>query len=275
MQALPTSEKTLLTFTAYLYKKGLSASAVNVYLSAIRNLNIVNGHKVSDYRSPRIKLAVKSILSKGQAPVQKMPLTFEKLQVMWPVIQKCSQPNLWYAILSLAFYAGLRCAEYTPSAECPSGPSIQQVQFSHDGSILCYKVSRSKTQLHGFECEMACSGHQICAKCNMVTYLGDRMSKGKVKQSDSLFVYKSVTVSAKLVNRFIKQVAKSLGWDPTKFSAHSIRAGAATSAALAGFKDWELKSMGGWSSDTYMSYIRNTKNHTAKFPRRISRANSN
>ena len=108
----------------------------------------------------------------------------------------------------------------------------------------------------------------------MVTYLGDRLSKGKVTQSDSLFVYKSVTVSAKLVNRFIKQVVKSLGWDPTKFSAHSIRAGAATSAALAGFKDWELKSMGGWSSNTYMSYIRQTKNHTAKFPRRISRASS-
>ena len=51
----------------------------------------------------------------------------------------------------------------------------------------------------------------------------------------------------------------SVGLDPSAFSGHSYRAGAATSAGNAGFEDWELKMMGRWNSDAYNLYLRNPK----------------
>ena len=271
---LPTSEKTILTFTAYLYKCGLTPSAVNGYLSAIRNLNIINGYSVPEFRSPRIKLALKAILQQSKEPSKKLPLTFKKLSQIWPLICRSSSSKMWQAIITLAFYAGLRCAEYTPSRDNPLGPRIQQVTFSHNGKNLIYSVARSKTKIYGFSCQLACSKNIICAKCAMVTYLGERVRSENVSALDQLFVLNGKAVTSAQVNRFIKSTVSAIGWDCSKYSAHSLRAGAATTAARAGFTEWELKSLGGWSSSVYMSYIRDSSKHTAHFPRRMARANT-
>ena len=72
-----------------------------------------------------------------------------------------------------------------------------------------------------------------------------------------------------MVNAFISHVVQSVGWDPSQYTAHSLRAGAATTAAKAGFKEWELKKMGGWESQTYVSYIRDNGAHAANFASRL------
>ena len=178
---------------------------------------------------------------------------------------------MWEALLSLAFFGSLRCAEYTPSPSNPSGPSIGDVCFEHSGKIMLFNVAKSKTQLHGFQCSLACSGHEICARCRMVTYLGAQIRSPGVTAQSPLFVYKGTQVTAKMVNKFVKSIAHSLGWNQQAYSAHSIRAGAATTAALAGFNQWEIKSLGGWGSTAYTGYIRGIKSHTSKFPRRLTR----
>ena len=275
ISAIPTSEKTLLTFTAYLYKRGLTPSAVNSYLCAIRNLNIINGYAVPEVRSPRIRLALKAILRKSASPSKKLPLTYDKLCTLWPLVTQYKDSLMWKALLSLAFFAGLRCAEYTPSAECPSGPRIEQVTFSRDSKSVKYKVKKSKTKTFGFQCDLACSGQEICAFCNMIDYLKARNRSKSVTGSSQLFVSSSKVVTSKQVNRFIKSTVHSLGWQSSNYSAHSIRAGAASTAARAGFQDWELKCLGGWTSSAYMSYIRDNAHHRAQFPRRMVRGTAN
>ena len=42
----------------------------------------------------------------------------------------------------------------------------------------------------------------------------------------------------------------------TKFNTHSFRIGGATAAAMAGVSSIEIKKMGCWKSDAFMSYIR-------------------
>ena len=254
-----------------MYKRGLTPSAVNSYLCAIRNLNIINGHSVPEFRSPRIKLALKAILQKSSAPNKKLPLTFKKLCILWPLISQYKDSTMWKALVSLAFFAGLRCAEYTPSAECPRGPTIDQVTFSKDGKSVKYKVKQSKTKTFGFQCDLACSGQDICAFCNIIDYLKCRNRSQNVTGSSQLFVTAGRVVTSKQVNKFIKATVLSLGWDSSNYSAHSIRAGAATTAAQAGFQDWELKSLGGWTSSCNMSYIRDNAKHRSHFPRRMAR----
>ena len=271
LQPLPTTEQTLLTYVAYLYKKGLTPNSVNVYLSAVRNLNIVNGFAMSEFRTPRIKLATKAILERSKAPVQKVPLTFDKLMTLWPVIKNCKYALTWKAVISLAFFGGLRCAEYTPSAECPLGPTVDQVQFSADSKVLLYSVKKFKTKVHGFVCRLGCSKSEICARCNMIQYLFSRNKQAGIQNSDPLFLLDNMPVSSEKVNKFMKSIVKSVGWDVAEYSAHSLRAGAASTAARAGFSDWELKALGGWKSATYMEYIRDNTKHTDKFPRRMAR----
>ena len=105
----------------------------------------------------------------------------------------------------------------------------------------------------------------------MTTYLAVRSRSSRVTSKDSLFILNGKVVSAKQVNKFIKSTVKAVGWDSDLYSAHSLRAGAATTAAVKGFQDWEVKKLGGWSSNAYMGYIREANKHTLKFPRRLAR----
>ena len=166
---MPTTEKTLLTFIAYLYKKGLSHSALNVYVSAIRNLNIINGHQVQDYRAPRVKLALKAVFEINKEPSKKAPITWQVLPDMWSIIEKSNDTYMWQSLISLAFFGSMRVSEHAPESNNLL-PTIACVSFSKKGDILNFKVSRSKIRAHGFVCSLACSKPDICALCCMVTY---------------------------------------------------------------------------------------------------------
>jgi integrase len=55
----------------------------------------------------------------------------------------------------------------------------------------------------------------------------------------------------------VKQRAKSIGLDPTRYSGHSLRAGFVTSAATAGAPAWRIKAQTGHASDALVGrYIR-------------------
>ena len=47
-----------------------------------------------------------------------------------------------------------------------------------------------------------------------------------------------------------------LGKDDSAYCGHSFRIGAATSAAAAGVEDHLIQTMGRWSSDCYVRYIK-------------------
>ncbi|KAI0820425.1 hypothetical protein BC628DRAFT_1276145, partial [Trametes gibbosa] len=47
----------------------------------------------------------------------------------------------------------------------------------------------------------------------------------------------------------------ALGLDSSKYSGHSFRRGAATSAAAVGYADHEIQLLGRWRSDAYKLYI--------------------
>lgn len=53
----------------------------------------------------------------------------------------------------------------------------------------------------------------------------------------------------------LKTRLASIGLDSTKYSGHSFRRGAATSAAAAGYSDYEIQLLGRWRSDAYKLYL--------------------
>jgi len=57
------------------------------------------------------------------------------------------------------------------------------------------------------------------------------------------------------------------------YSSHSFMIGAATTAAAEGFPAWLIKSLGRWSSDAYLTYIRYLQEVIQNYPSRLARAN--
>ena len=58
-----------------------------------------------------------------------------------------------------------------------------------------------------------------------------------------------------LVNH-IKHVATHLRLDPSRYSGHSLHIGEVTSAAKAGFSQWQIKLLEPWNSQAYQVYIK-------------------
>ena len=46
----------------------------------------------------------------------------------------------------------------------------------------------------------------------------------------------------------------TLGLQTDQYSGHSYRIGGATDAANSGLSDWEIKLLGRWSSDAYLTF---------------------
>ena len=72
----------------------------------------------------------------------------------------------------------------------------------------------------------------------------------------SLFIYQNGTpLSRSQLSFFVQTTLQSAGI-PGKFSGHSFRIGAATTAARKGFPDHLIKTLGHWSSEAYLLYVR-------------------
>ena len=78
----------------------------------------------------------------------------------------------------------------------------------------------------------------------------------RVSKSDKVL---AECLSASAVATIVKQRAAQIGLDPAYFSGHSLRAGFATSAAVAGIPMWRIKRQTGHVSDAALAmYIRET-----------------
>ncbi|SCW92184.1 Phage integrase family protein [Sphingobium faniae] len=64
-------------------------------------------------------------------------------------------------------------------------------------------------------------------------------------------------LSADAVAAILKRRVQAVGFDPATFSGHSLRAGLATSAAIAGASSWKIRQQTGHKSDAMLArYIR-------------------
>ena len=179
--------------------------------------------------------------------------------------------RMWTAVLTLAFFGGLRGAEYMGSNESDA-PTVGQVQLaSSPNKVMHYTVTRTKTTMHGYTIPLGCSTTNVCPYCDMIRYMNARSVNGSFGVTDWLFVYSNgVRVTKQHLNALLKRLAKCLKLNPDNYTTHSIRAGAATTAAQCGFSDWEIQRLGGWKSETYKQYIRNLDGYVSSFSARLA-----
>lgn len=271
LNPLPASTNTVLLFLTHLHNKGLSYNTCHVYLSAVKSMHILHDVVPPNLSNARIRLALKAIKKKCPEPQCKKPITFNILQKIWSLLKGAKNEKCIKAILALSFFGGLRGSEYLSTIH-KKGPKLKNVWFTKNKSLtMHYSVTRSKTKTHGFVVPYKCSGHEVCAVCAMEAYLAEKQQLTPLSENSNLFEIQGKQVTKAMFNSILKKILHSMGANTQGYSLHSIRYGAATTAAQNKFADWEIKLIGGWSTNTYRTYI-NTKHtsHRARFSRRLT-----
>ena len=71
-----------------------------------------------------------------------------------------------------------------------------------------------------------------------------------------LFRHGTAALTVEGVRAMVKAMMRSIGLDPARFGAHSLRIGGATAALAAGLSPAAIRAAGRWASDVYMLYTR-------------------
>lgn len=278
-QSVPASEQTIILYLAYTQTrpKPLRSSSLHVYLSAIRSIHVMHGLPSPPIDSPRVKLILKAIFENGPAPSKMLPITFPILHSICSALLLDHDNLVYVSALALGYFGGLRGSEYclTPSPYGLLTPPllVGMVNFGfHDNKMfLVVSIPRSKTNPHGFERTIGCSEAATCAVCLLYKYLSVRSSKVQLTPHLCLFQFNNgVNLTKSMLNNFIKSSMSNLGFDPTKYTTHSLRSGVATDAAVAGFSEVQVKAMGNWTSQTYLSYIRQSQTQQLSYAKHLS-----
>ncbi len=279
LSPVPTSEMTLLRFIAFLRcqpgkkSQGLSLSSIQVSLSAIRSLHSQLGIDTQSFFTPRVKLALRSVALNAPPPSQKLPITFDILCRILPGLTVDFDGILWFVVIVVGYMGAMRGSEYTCLTAYKSGAvvapplALSAVSFGRSKGLdyMQIKIPRTKTSIRGTNKVMGCTKNPVCAVCSMRRYLAVRAQKfGSKADSPLFFTASGRVVSKSMLDQKIKHLVTKVGLDPTEFTSHSLRSGAASTGAANGLNDFELMQLGSWSSQVFVQYIRKNIDTQAK-----------
>ena len=117
---------------------------------------------------------------------------------------------------------------------------------------LNLKASKTDPFRKGVQIVIGRTGDDLCPVAAMLAYLA--VSGGN---QGPLFQFKEGSpLTRSVFVRMVKEALQMLGYPPKRYSGHSFRAGAASTAAAAGLEDSIIKTLGRWESSAYLLYIR-------------------
>ena len=282
---LPVFETQLCQFCAFIADQGLSHQTIKCYLSAIRFHQIFSGLPdpgISNMvRLEQLLKGIKSVqarLKKNQRP--RLPITPSILKCMKAVWIPTSNlrikrdNKMLWAACTLCFFGFFRVGELMSSSTSSYDPETQltfrdiAIDNVKSPTLLQVHLKASKTDpfREGVDVYVGKSGNDICPISAMSAYLSSRGG-----QDGPLFLFEDGTFLTK--DRFVSAVREALkliGIDPSKYSGHSFRRGAATTAQSRGISDVTIKMLGRWKSSAYTRYIQTPRSQLAAFSSQLA-----
>ncbi|KAK6166966.1 hypothetical protein SNE40_022153 [Patella caerulea] len=164
----------------------------------------------------------------------------------------------------MAFFGFMRCGEFTVKSGSATYNILRMtdIDISKDKSFYIVKLRASKTDpfrqgvsIHIFR------NSNICPVETMCKYYKYRINQGAL-ESSPLFVNEFMSTEPLKRDTFIayvRHLLEVIGYNSVKYCGHSFRIGAATSAAAAGIEDHLIQTLGRWSSNCYVRYIKTSK----------------
>lgn len=248
---MPATPETVLLYANALADAGKKPATIR---RAITSVSVA--HKAANVESPCVHPLVRDGLrgirrELGTAQRQAPPVSPDALRAMVRTLGSDARSLRDRALLVLGFAGAFRRGELA---------SLRVADLAFDAAGLTVTVRRSKTDQEGTGERVGVPYGSDPRTCPVRTVRAWLDAAGIVEG----FAFRSITnagrvtaeaVTGHTVNRAIQRAAKAAGL--SGFSAHSLRAGLATTAAKAGKSDRAIMKQGRWKSRTMVDrYVR-------------------
>jgi len=255
LDALPATAESLCAFLADEAAAGRRASTLGRRLAAIRYF-----HRTAGYDTPTGDEKVKAVLSGirrtiGAAPVRKRAATSDLVLSMVPRGDSLRELRN-RAVLLLGFAGAFRRSELVAL-------NVDDLEETAEGLLVTLR--RSKTDQEGFGRRVAIPRGEIaCPVAALRAWLDAAgISEGAIFRRIFNKRTQRMTdrrLAPRNVARIIKQGAARLGFDPSTFAGHSLRAGFVTSAVKRGANLIKITDVTGHRSlEMLKTYSRDTE----------------
>ena len=254
---LPATSITVSLYLHHLLENSLGSSTIYSVFYAINWVHKLAGF---DNRNPCDKFLVKSIVEASsrvlRKPVRKAePITPEILGLIFQQYGESSNLlDIRFVCMCLLAYAGFfRISELLSIRRS----NIVTEDLYHK---IFVEVSKTDKYREGSWVYIAKTGNCTCPYTYLIKYL----EAARIPSFSQNFIFRSLRYDKKLkgnvlspkpltasrAGEILKEKLEAIGLDPFKFSSHSFRSGAATSAANLNVPDRLFKVHGRWKSDS-------------------------
>ena len=263
----PTQENYLYLFIASLSIRMCSFSTAKTYLAGISFANELRGFRPNFKLMLLVQRALQG-LRRSDSPMQaRLPITIDILHLLYISLAQSSlsafdRLGLW-ACFTVAFFGFFRIGELLPS-QANNHILSSDVSLWASGLILNLRKSKTDPMGKGSLIRITPSGRHLCAVTAMQAYFPDRQAR--FPPGPVFLNMKGQPFTPAWFNMQLKELLGIAGISSHRFSSHSFRAGAATTAAAMGVPDWLIKALGRWSSDAYQIYISTPQSTLAGVP---------
>ena len=257
VQIWPVPLQDVVCYIADLYKLGLSHSTIKCYTSALSFFS-----KINDWEDCTQKFVVKKLLegtrrSQGNRKDTRLPITSSLLADIVATLHKvCTtgfEAILFTAAFTLAFHGLMRVGELAIK-KGRKNHTVQIGDVKIFDKYMLVNLASSKTDQLG-KGSVISIPVQVAGPCPiqaMVEYL-----KVRPPFSGTLFChYDGTELTCFQFSSVLRKALVCLNVDQKHIRSHSFRIGKATSCALEGMSDEEIKIAGRWKSNSYQTYIR-------------------
>ena len=275
---IPADQETLLYFATFLADaKGLQHRTITGYLYGVHVLHIGVGLPDPLKGALKLQKCLRAIHIQSNPESHKLAFTYNLLVLAQPLHQFPAQQVFW-AALTMAHFSLLHIGEFTvdqkqfdPTHHLCIQDVTPNLTTQSELRYITIHLKTSKTDPFGQGVNMiiGCSGTQVCGACAA----WDLIQSHWVKQASPaapFFQLSSWPLSRDVMVGDIKGLLAKLGLNPSSYSVHSLCIGGATTATAASLRDWEIRSLGCWKSNTYQMYIRETMDMKANCARRMT-----
>ena len=264
----PASEVVLGGFIGHLADASLKYRSIKTYLSGIRYFQIKAGLDDPFHgEMPRLDYILRGIkkneAATGSASRERLPITpdiLRKLKEVWLSTGDSKDTKLIWAACCLCFFGFLRAGELTvpSSSEYDPGVHLNVGDLTLDNatqpSLVRVNIKQSKTDpfRKGVYLYLGRTGTDLCPVAALLDFLQARGTAPGM-----LFTFEDGRLLTR--QRFVDLVRDALqkaGVPREKYSGHSFRIGAATTAAARGVEDCIIQTLGRWESLAYLRYVR-------------------
>ena len=263
---LPATSLTLQYFCAD-RSKFISYKTLKVYLAAIRLMHIEQGLP-DPTTDETLHLVCRGLRRCQTTPERKrLPITIDILKNLKSQLRLSNytvgeQRMLWSSF-TLSFYGFLR------ASECLS-LTWSDITIAEDHVLVELRQSKTDPFRRGQSVHIFSTNSSTCPVRAFKLFAGLVGTRPSHSLVFSMGTFSPLTRSK--LTATIRCLLSQTRRCPHNYSSHSFRIGAATTAAAAGLPTWLIKTLGRWSSNAYLSYVRCPIDVIASVPKTLSSA---